>query len=254
MPSRRQYLAAIASFGSVGLAGCFGNGSWKGLVVRNESGSEHAVTVTAEGDFQSQAVEWTVAAGETVAAEEFVPLLDYDHVATVTVAVDGAEATTGKRRVSSEFDEFTVVVSGSEEARIKPRWAAVDKTTAATPETGVETETASRTDAPYVGDFVLWNDDDRQHTVTLTVRRGNETVVDAQRTLSTGGSARIANPIERQGTYRIVVTLKDGTQKRVDWGIGSCANIQYRQVYIDENGDVTIRTKRQTIDPRPTCT
>lgn len=257
MPSRRQYLAITASLGSVGLVGCFGGSSWKGLLVRNESGSEHTVTVTAEGDFQSQTVERTVAAGQRAAVEEFVPLLDYDHVATITVAVDGEETTTSKRRVSSEYDEFTVVVTGPEKARIEPRRAAVDETAAVTPETGTEAEprsTASRTDAQYVGDFVLWNDDDRRHTVSLTVRRGDETVVDTQRTLSAGESTRIANPIERQGTYRIVVELEGGIEKRVDWAIDSCANSQYRQVYVDEHGDVTIRTMRQTVDPPPTCT
>jgi hypothetical protein len=254
MPSRRQYLAATAGLGSAVFAGCFGGGSWKGLVVRNESESERTVTVTAEGDFQSQTVERTVAAGETAAAEEFVPMLDYDHVATITVAVDGTEAATGKRRVSTEVDEFTVVVTGRETARIEPRSAAVTTTTATPTPEAEPRSTVSRTDAQYVGDFVLWNDDDRQHTVSLTVRRGDETVLETKRTLGAGESADIPNPIERQGTYRIVVELEDGTEKRVDWPIESCANIEYRQVYVDDRGDVTVRTMRQTVDPPPTCT
>jgi len=254
MPSRRQYLAAAAGLGTAAFAGCFGGSSWKGLVVRNETESDHTVTVTAEGDFQSQTVERTVPAGETAAADEFVPLLDYDHVATISVAVDGTEATTGKRRVSTEVDEFTVVVTGRGAARIEPRSAAVEETTAATPTPEAKPRaTASRTDAQYVGDFVLWNDDDRRHTVSLTVRRGDETVLETERTLGPGESADVPNPIDRQGTYRIVVGLEDGTERRVDWAIESCANVEYRQVYVDERGDVAVRTMRQTVDPPPTC-
>jgi hypothetical protein len=64
---------------------------------------------------------------------------------------------------------------------------------------------------------------------------------------------RIDNPIERQGTYQIIAGLDDGSEARTEWTIDSCSTIQYQQIYIGEGARLLIRTKRQTIDPPPTC-
>ncbi|PSQ04204.1 hypothetical protein BRC97_11735 [Halobacteriales archaeon QS_6_71_20] len=107
--------------------------------------------------------------------------------------------------------------------------------------------------ADEIGEFVLWNDDDEPHTVTLVVRGGGKVLVRADERLASGASTRVPNPVTRQGTYRVIAGLKDGTEERVEWRIDSCDSVEYRQVYIDDGGAVEIREMRRTVVPAPEC-
>lgn len=107
--------------------------------------------------------------------------------------------------------------------------------------------------ANHLGDFVLWNDDDEPHTISLTVERDGETLAEWSRTLEPDASTRVPNPIEHQGTYRVVVGLETGTRESVEWRIASCHSHEYRQVYVGDGATIEIRTMRRTVDPTPSC-
>lgn len=138
-----------------------------------------------------------------------------------------------------------------------PPVTAVSATSSATAETPVPTGTTrtpeTRTEAPHVGDFKLWNDDTRPHVVVMEVHHDGETILDVQRSVDPGEAIRVENTIEQQGTYQIVVRLTDGSEHRARWTIESCSNHQYQQVYIGENAELAVRTMQETIDPDPTC-
>lgn len=121
MPSRRQFFTAIGSVGSIALAGCYGSSSWKGLTIRNEDESEHSVTVKATGDFSAQTVETVVEAGSESTVEQFIPELDYAHVATIAVTVDGTQVVVVDRRVRFSIERFRVIVTGPEAVRVEPK-------------------------------------------------------------------------------------------------------------------------------------
>jgi hypothetical protein len=106
--------------------------------------------------------------------------------------------------------------------------------------------------APHLGPFVLWNDDDERHRVTLTVS-DEGVVVDETRDLPPGAAADVENPIETQGVYSIVGRV-DG-ERRVEraWRVERCASAEYLQLYVGDAGRVELRTMRQTVDPPPTC-
>lgn len=126
----------------------------------------------------------------------------------------------------------------------------VDETPASTATNhSADTQTAPT----YLGDFVLWNDSTTRHNISLIVHNEGTTVLEVQRQIEPNNALRIDNPIEHQGTYQIIARLEDGSEARTEWTIDSCSNIQYQQVYIGEEAGLLIRTKRQTIDPPPTC-
>lgn len=107
--------------------------------------------------------------------------------------------------------------------------------------------------AEHLGDFVLWNDDDTQHTLSVTIKGGDTVYVDTNRTLSPGASGGVSNQIDRQGEYRITASLQDGTQNSTVWVIASCNSIEYLQIYISDQQEIEFRTKQQTVVPTPTC-
>lgn len=107
--------------------------------------------------------------------------------------------------------------------------------------------------ATHLGDFVLWNDDDEPHALTLTVRQEKEILVESTHTLEPDSSTRIPNSLERQGTYQLVAELETGTRKRTEWEITSCRNHEYRQIYVSSEAALEIRAMRRTVDPAPTC-
>ena len=145
MPSRREFIMIATSVGVSGLAGCFGSGQVTELSIRNEDQTEHAVRVKATGDFQSQTVEKTVEAGGDAGVEEFIPILDYNHVATITVSVDGTQVTRVERRVEFDIETFTIVVTGPESVRVEPQSAPLTETTT-TSSTNNETARLSHTE------------------------------------------------------------------------------------------------------------
>ncbi|AUV81744.1 hypothetical protein C2R22_08850 [Salinigranum rubrum] len=107
--------------------------------------------------------------------------------------------------------------------------------------------------ASHLGWFVLWNDDDEPHRVTLTVSREARVILDETRDLSPGAAADVENPIETQGVYEVVATVDDERRAEREWRVSNCDSIEYLQVYVGEDGETEIRTMRQTIDPHPTC-
>ncbi|WP_282352268.1 hypothetical protein [Haloferax volcanii] len=150
MESRRQLLTNAASLGVIGFAGCLGgglgDGSWKSLTIRNEDEAEHTVAVRASGDFQPQTIERALEAGTDVTVDRFIPQLDYDHTATITVTVDGTQVTSVERRVAFDIDVFTVTVTGPEAVRVEPKSAAITDTTNTHPPTTSTTTTTETTD------------------------------------------------------------------------------------------------------------
>lgn len=106
--------------------------------------------------------------------------------------------------------------------------------------------------APYLGHFVLWNDDDERHRVGLEVSRDGAVVVDERRDLGPGVAADVENPIETQGVYSVVATVDGESRAAWEWRVSNCDSIEYLQVYVAD-ATVEIRTMRQTVDPHPTC-
>ena len=107
--------------------------------------------------------------------------------------------------------------------------------------------------ADHLGDLILWNDDDEQHTLSVTVEGGGDVFRDTNRTLSPGSSGGVSNRIDRQGEYRIVASLEDGTQNSTVWQITSCHSFEYLQIYISAEREIEFRTKHRTVVPTPTC-
>jgi hypothetical protein len=126
--------------------------------------------------------------------------------------------------------------------------------------TGTSTATEVPTDSPaptpaparHLGGFVLWNDDDERHRVGLRISRDGTVLVDEQRDLGPGVAADVENPIETQGVYSVVATVDGERRAEREWRVSNCDSIEYLQVYVDDER-VAVRTKRQTIDPHPTC-
>ena len=106
--------------------------------------------------------------------------------------------------------------------------------------------------ARHLGSFVLWNDDDERHRIRLTVS-AEDVVVNETRDLPPGMYADVENPIETQGVYSVVARVDGEKRAERTWRIERCASIEYLQLYVTDEGDVELRTKRQTIDPPPTC-
>ena len=134
-----------------------------------------------------------------------------------------------------------------------PRATSRTRSDATTSPTGPPpTDPSTAEPAPHLGQFVLWNDDDDPHRVSLTVGREGRVLVDETRELSPGAAADVENPIETQGTYRVTASLADGTRVEREWDVSRCIDIEYLQVYVGDTAAVEIRTKRRTIDPPPT--
>ncbi len=121
--------------------------------------------------------------------------------------------------------------------------------------TGLPTDASTTTPPParHLGRFVLWNDDDERHRVGITVSRGDDVVVDERRDLGPGAAADVENPIETQGVYSVVSTVDGERRAEREWRVSNCDSVEYLQVFVDDDVAVEIRTKRQTVDPPPTC-
>jgi len=109
--------------------------------------------------------------------------------------------------------------------------------------------------ANHLGDFVLWNDDDKTHNLQITIKKDSKILFDVARKLGPNESSEISNPISRQGVYEIRASIDSQPQIQDKWKIASCHNFEYIQFYISnqEAVEVEIRTKRETIVPTPTC-
>ena len=107
-------------------------------------------------------------------------------------------------------------------------------------------------DASHLGDFVVWNDDDTRHGVTLRVRRGSESIADVTRTFDPDESVEVANPISTQGTYEVVAETEDGRSASREWVIDSCHSVEFVRVRVTNEG-LDIEFGRETIVPTPTC-
>ncbi|WP_372911819.1 hypothetical protein [Salinigranum sp.] len=78
-------------------------------------------------------------------------------------------------------------------------------------------------------------------------------VVDERRDLGPGAAADVENPIETQGVYSVVSTVDGERRAEREWRVSNCDSVEYLQVFVDDDVAVEIRTKRQTVDPPPTC-
>lgn len=107
--------------------------------------------------------------------------------------------------------------------------------------------------ANHLGEFVVWNDHDERHTLSLTVRGGGATYLDVEHRLDPGAVVRLDNPIDRQGTYRITAALSDGTSERVEWEIASCSNYEYVRAHVTDSGGISVEIGAKTVVPPPDC-
>ena len=107
--------------------------------------------------------------------------------------------------------------------------------------------------ANHLGEFVLWNDHDERHTLSLEVRGGGETFLDVERRLDPGAVVRLDNPIERQGTYRVTASLADGGSGSIEWDIASCGNYEYVRSHVTDSGGVSVEIGTRTVMPPPEC-
>lgn len=107
--------------------------------------------------------------------------------------------------------------------------------------------------APYVGKFVLWNDDNKPHLLSVSVTKEELTLLKTTRKLTPDSSIHIDNLITNQETYRIQAKTQSGVEKTFTWKISACNNYEYIQIHINESSDIEIRTMKQTIAPPPSC-
>jgi hypothetical protein len=122
-----------------------------------------------------------------------------------------------------------------------------------TPTPTVTATAVSGGPAPHLGDFVLWNDDETPHRLSLTVERDGTHLRTITRQLDPGASIRVPNPIDRQGRYRITAALETPRRRRIEWRIDSCTNAEYLQCFVDGDGTLGLRVLRRTVDPAPEC-
>jgi hypothetical protein len=129
------------------------------------------------------------------------------------------------------------------------------------PMTAEETEpTATRPqskptagDAPHVGKFVLQNDDNDSHTIAISVIKGRSKLLQETYELGPGFSVGIANPITKQGTYRIRVATESRLTTTYVWEITTCGTDEFLQITINEKSAIRFTELQRTIIPTPTC-
>lgn len=94
------------------LAGCLDDGTTdKNLVVVNEGSQSHNISVIATGDFSNRTYSSTLSPNESVVVDDFLPQLDYNHEASMSVLVDGVNRTSKKVNVNLSMKNVTVLVN-----------------------------------------------------------------------------------------------------------------------------------------------
>ena len=113
------------------------------------------------------------------------------------------------------------------------------RTTDSSPTESTTTEqTATRSpsktttgDAPHLGKFVLRNDDNDSHTVSISVVKGQSKLLQETYELGPGFSVGIDNPITKQGTYRIRVGTESGLATTYTWKITTCGTDELLRIH-----------------------
>ena len=135
------------------------------------------------------------------------------------------------------------------------------KTTDSSPTESTTTEqTATRSssktttgDAPHLGKFVLRNDDNDSHTVSISVVKGQSKLLQETYELGPGFSVGIDNPITKQGTYRIRVGTESGLATTYTWKITTCGTDELLRITINEKPAIRFTERQRTVIPTPTC-
>ena len=143
----------------------------------------------------------------------------------------------------------SIVVAGCNERRIS------NSSSPTSSDKALSSDNEATGSANHLGDFVLWNDDDKTHNLQITIKKDSKILFDVARKLGPNESSEISNPISRQGVYEIRASIDSQPQIQDEWKIASCHNFEYIQFYISnqEAVEVEIRTKKETIVPTPTC-
>ena len=102
-----------------------------------------------------------------------------------------------------------------------------------------------------LGAFVLWNQHDAGHDLTVRVERDGEVLLTEARTLDGGASARVENPVSEPGTYRVSGALSSGASTTYEWSLRCQGDAEYLQVVVTEDVGVEIRRKNQTVTSPP---
>ncbi|WP_049899567.1 hypothetical protein [Halococcus agarilyticus] len=218
--SRRRFVRRAALGATALVAGCTNAG---------RSGDESSSPTTTTGNIQSTS--------ETAANTS---------AATDTETTEGTTTSVGDGSTTPNETTLDATTDG-ETAEIDPT---VTETTEPTAPPGPQTTVG---DARYVGKFVLWNDDDASHSLSVSITKNGSALLDDTFDLDADSSTRVDNPITKQGSYRIRAETESGASETFTWEIARCSNYEYIQIYIDEESGLRFRKFKQTVDPPPTC-
>ena len=143
----------------------------------------------------------------------------------------------------------SIVVAGCTEGRIS------DSSSPTSSDKALPSDNKATGSANHLGDFVLWNDDDKTHNLQITIKKDSKILFDVARKLGPNESSEISNPISKQGVYEIRASVDSQSQIQDKWKIASCYNFEYIQFYISNQKavEIEIRVKKETIVPTPTC-
>lgn len=114
---------------------------------------------------------------------------------------------------------------------------------------GCTTASKETSETPSTSPFVIRNQAEKSRLVSLTVRRGNDVLLDRSYDLSPGERQEIRNPIEGPGRYEIAVELETGTKDSTTWTLGDCERIGHVVIIVSKADAVEIKTERETVSP-----
>lgn len=104
-------------------------------------------------------------------------------------------------------------------------------------------------ETPSTAPFVVRNRAETARLVTVTLRRGNETLLDRSYELAAGDRQELDNPIDGQGSYELAVELASGTSDRVAWTLADCERVEHVVIILSRADTVEIETERETVSP-----
>lgn len=90
------------------------------LTIENVDDQSHEYSIVASGDFEEKRTEGSVAADESTTVSDFIPRLDYTHVATLAIQVGGEQVREEAITVNSS-EGITVEITAPDQVTIRPK-------------------------------------------------------------------------------------------------------------------------------------